>query len=58
MAALVAAMTSGSLPLLMAGTMAGHDEIIRRLTLHESGNSSRISDPTIDRLINLACYSA
>jgi TRAP-type mannitol/chloroaromatic compound transport system substrate-binding protein len=32
MAALVAAMTSGSLPLLMAGAMAGHDEIIR-LTL-------------------------
>jgi len=33
MAALVAAIASGSLPLLMAGTMAGHDEIIRRLAL-------------------------
>ena len=33
MVALVAAITSGSLPLLTAGTMAGHDEIIRRLAL-------------------------
>jgi hypothetical protein len=44
MAALVAAITSGSLPLLMAGTMAGHDEIIRRLTLLQERELGRVCD--------------